>query len=68
MWCCKCNRDLGECVCPDLAERLASLAKSPHLALSSCKVCGKYQPRCICADGPTTQVVLGGEHAPEPKP
>jgi hypothetical protein len=29
MWCCICNLDLSECICPDIEERLASLAGTP---------------------------------------
>lgn len=35
MWCMNCNHDLSECVCPDLKERLASLAKCPHIHVPS---------------------------------
>lgn len=31
MWCCKCQRDLSECVCPDLKERLERLRGSKFL-------------------------------------
>lgn len=29
MWCCKCNKDLINCVCPDIEERLKGLLGSP---------------------------------------
>ena len=29
MWCCRCNNDLVNCTCPDIEERLASLAGGP---------------------------------------
>jgi hypothetical protein len=29
MWCCRCNKQVHECVCPDIEERLASLAGGP---------------------------------------
>ncbi len=48
MWCVKCNHDLSECTCPDIDERLASLAKSPHFVYRMCKVCGKHYDRCKC--------------------
>ncbi len=31
MYCCKCNNELSECVCPDLKERLAAISSSPHI-------------------------------------
>lgn len=35
MWCGKCNRDLSECICPDLEERLNDLRKSKFLHVPS---------------------------------
>jgi hypothetical protein len=29
MWCAVCNKDLVKCVCPDIEERLTSLAGTP---------------------------------------
>lgn len=31
MFCCKCQNDLADCVCPDLAERLEKLKNIPQL-------------------------------------
>lgn len=31
MWCGKCNRDLSECICPDLEERLERIRRSPYI-------------------------------------
>lgn len=31
MWCMKCNRELTECVCSDLAQRLESIKKCKHV-------------------------------------
>ena len=36
MFCCKCQRDLSECVCPDLKERLEALRNSPFIHQPSC--------------------------------
>lgn len=33
MHCGKCNSDLLECICDDLAERINNLRLSPHLAI-----------------------------------
>jgi hypothetical protein len=32
MWCCKCNKDIVDCVCPDIEERLRNLAENPVVA------------------------------------
>lgn len=50
MWCMKCNKDLGACICPDLQERLASLGQHPNLAMTYCSGCGEYHSRCKCSD------------------
>lgn len=34
MYCMKCERDLSQCTCPDLKERLEGLLNSPHLHFS----------------------------------
>ena len=31
MWCCKCQKPLSECTCPDLKERLESLRHLPYI-------------------------------------
>lgn len=49
MWCCKCNRDLSECVCPDLQERLRRATGSGHVAIKWCRACDKSYHQCRCA-------------------
>jgi hypothetical protein len=34
MWCCKCNKDLVDCSCPDIDERLANLRSSPYCGIA----------------------------------
>lgn len=31
MWCMKCDKDLVDCICPDLKARLERLRKCPHI-------------------------------------
>lgn len=50
MFCSKCQNELGDCICPDMDERLSSLKDSPHLAFKWCKVCDKHYARCKCAE------------------
>lgn len=64
MWCMKCNNDLSVCVCPDIDERLASVANSPYLALTFCKACNKHRSRCKCADGPSSEIRTGASINP----
>lgn len=53
MWCVKCDKDLADCICPDIDERLAKLSEHQNLGLTFCSGCGAYYSRCKC---------------PEPKP
>lgn len=46
MWCGKCDRDLGVCICPDLTERLKKI--NNVCVLTFCSGCGAYAPRCKC--------------------
>ena len=50
MWCVKCQKELGDCTCPDINERLASLAASPHFVYRACLRCGKHYARCKCIE------------------
>ena len=48
MWCMKCNRDLSECICEDLDERLKSLSNDGTLTYRKCLKCGKHYDLCKC--------------------
>lgn len=61
MWCCKCNNHIGRCTCPDIEERMAKIAQSPHVALRICKACGHHADRCTCGDGPSTSLRVQGQ-------
>ena len=50
MWCVTCQRELADCTCPDIEERLASLkAPGTHVATTWCRKCKKHAERCSCA-------------------
>jgi len=48
MFCCKCQKDLSECTCGDIDERLASLNNSKYVVYRKCLICGKHYARCKC--------------------
>ena len=48
MFCAKCRKDLGECTCSDIYERLDSLRDNPHIVFRMCKKCGEHYSRCEC--------------------
>jgi len=48
MWCCKCNKDLSQCTCPDLKERLDKAAAKGKFVYKCCKICGQHYERCKC--------------------
>jgi len=50
MWCVICNRDIFECTCNDIKERIAETNKSPHVIIRICLKCGEHYSRCKCAE------------------
>ena len=50
MFCAKCQNEISDCTCPDIKERLESLARHPNLAIEFCANCGKHHARCKCGD------------------
>ncbi len=48
MFCTKCQKDLSDCICSDLQERLDSLNHSPNFIYKKCRVCGKHYAKCKC--------------------
>lgn len=66
MWCCKCQKHVSECVCPDIKERLASLGGAgTNVLIRICAKCGEHYSRCKCAQPewkiPGTPVPMPGE-------
>lgn len=53
MFCAKCQKDLSECSCPDIKERLASLKNSPYLAMKWCVKCDNHYSQCRCENPET---------------
>lgn len=69
MFCVKCQNDLDKCVCPDIDERLAEIAKSEHNVFRMCKAEKKHYKRCKCknpewvtSDDETPLTLKSGEH------
>jgi len=48
MFCNKCQKDLSECICPDLEERLDSVVAKGSFVYRYCTVCGHHYARCKC--------------------
>ncbi len=48
MWCMGCQKDLYECSCPDMEERMDKLAQCKHLLLPKCGRCEKIVYACKC--------------------
>ena len=48
MFCVYCQKELFECTCPDLEERLRSLSEHPNWHIAKCKKCGKPLSICDC--------------------
>ena len=51
MFCVICQKDVYYCTCPDIEERLRSIAASSgHWAMETCLTCGEHADRCTCPD------------------
>jgi hypothetical protein len=50
MWCIKCNRHLGQCVCPDRAERTAKLNEIDGFVYKRCRLCQQHYALCHCVN------------------
>ena len=50
MWCCKCQKELSECTCADLQERLSSVAAGGLFVYRYCRKCGKHYAKCRCPE------------------
>lgn len=48
MFCTKCQKDLSECTCEDIKERLAKISESPHIATRWCVKCDNHYSQCKC--------------------
>jgi len=48
MWCMQCKKDLVDCTCPDIKERLAKIFDHPNLAARWCKKCDNHYSQCKC--------------------
>jgi hypothetical protein len=55
MVCGKCCKDLHDCACHDITERLAGITK---VAMKWCRTCDQHYARCRCAE-PVFAIRLG---------
>lgn len=62
MFCIKCQKDLSQCECPDLQERLDKIASGGHFVYRQCKVCGKHYDLCKCKNP-----IWGTSETPKPQ-
>jgi uncharacterized protein with PIN domain len=50
MFCTICKKDVEDCTCKDIEERLSSLKNSPHVVFRMCKRCEQHYSRCRCEE------------------
>jgi len=50
MFCGKCQKDLSECCCDDLKERLQDAVDGGHFVYRYCKKCDQHYAKCKCED------------------
>ena len=48
MDCNKCGKNLRDCDCPDIDERMADLIDNPNFIYKMCSICNKHHERCNC--------------------
>lgn len=48
MFCTRCQKDLAECTCSDIEERLKKAATGGYFVYKYCKLCGHHYARCRC--------------------
>ena len=67
----KCQNDLADCECPDIAERMRSVTEAgKNVALGWCKRCDTMYRLCKCAEGPDMAVRADGglsRHPDDPR-
>ncbi len=62
MFCIRCQRDVYDCICPDINERLAAIANHSNFAVVWCRDCDKHVDQCDCYDDghePTLGIITG---------
>lgn len=48
MFCYLCQRDIKDCICPDIEERLNKIAQRLDIVTEVCAKCGQHRDRCKC--------------------
>jgi len=48
MFCCICQKELSECTCTNLEDRLDRAVVAGKFIYKYCKKCGKHYERCKC--------------------
>lgn len=46
MFCIICQKDVADCTCPDIEERLRAIMS--HVAQATCSKCLAHVDRCLC--------------------
>ncbi len=64
MFCTICKKDVEDCTCKDIEERLSSLGNSPFVAYRMCKKCGQHYSRCRCEE---PEWISSNEEVPLPE-
>ena len=68
MFCCRCQNDLEDCVCPDLADRMRRASEAgTHVVSRWCGKCDQHYAVCRCEE-PTWMLRADGELSALPTP
>lgn len=67
MWCGKCDKNINECTCKDLDDRMRVVSgPDGYVACRWCEACDHYYVRCTC-EVPQWVLRAGGQYHPLPE-
>lgn len=58
MTCTECFKEVRDCTCPDIDQRLEDVAKGGLVVMAFCTRCKKHHERCSCPP-PNTFTIRG---------
>jgi hypothetical protein len=61
MFCSICKKDVEDCTCKDIEERLSAIKYSPFVAYRMCKKCRQHYSKCRCEE---PEWILSNEEIP----
>ena len=60
MFCIKCSKEISDCTCPDINQRMKEASNSPYISMRWCAKCDSHYSKCKC-ENPDWKVRTNGE-------